>query len=132
MATTSLRKEIELTSPTRQRVMGIVFLVLAAGIWLLFGRGTEGGLTTTFNLVPGGIESNLPDWKLPTLATLNVMALFSAFAGGVQLVRGFGRRTNLVKLFQPVHEGKCEIVEGESPEEAGTSLAAKLREAKIL
>ena len=96
MATTSLRKEIELTSPTRQRVMGIVFLVLAAGIWLLFGRGTEGGLTTTFNLVPGGIESNLPDWKLPTLATLNVMALFSAFAGGVQLVRGFGRRTNLV------------------------------------
>ena len=36
------------------------------------------------------------------------------------------------KLFQPVHEGKCEIVEGESPEEAGTSLATKLREAKIL
>jgi electron transfer flavoprotein beta subunit len=43
-----------------------------------------------------------------------------------------GRRTNLLKLFQPVHEGKCEIVEGETPEEAGTSLATKLREAKIL
>jgi len=99
MATTSLRREIEVTSPTRQRVMGILFLLLAAGIWLLFGRGTEGGLTTTFNLVPGGIDSNLPDWKLPTLATLNVLAMVSAFVGGVQLVRGFGRRTNLILAF---------------------------------
>ena len=43
-----------------------------------------------------------------------------------------GRHTKLVKLFQPVREGKCEIVEGESPEEAAVNLAAKLREAKIL
>jgi ABC-type uncharacterized transport system permease subunit len=96
MATTSLRREIEVVSPTRQRVMGIVFLALAAGIWLLFGRGMQSGLTTTFDLVPGGIESNVPDWKLPTLATLNTLAIFSAFAGGAQLVRGFGRRTNLI------------------------------------
>jgi electron transfer flavoprotein beta subunit len=43
-----------------------------------------------------------------------------------------GRRTKLVKLFQPVHEGKCEIMEGESPEEAAANLAVKLREAKVL
>jgi electron transfer flavoprotein beta subunit len=43
-----------------------------------------------------------------------------------------GRRTRLLKLFQPVREGKCEIVGGESPEEAGVNLALKLREAKIL
>jgi electron transfer flavoprotein beta subunit len=43
-----------------------------------------------------------------------------------------GRRIKLTKLFQPVREGKCEIVEGESPEEAATNLANKLREAKIL
>ena len=43
-----------------------------------------------------------------------------------------GRRTKILKLFQPVHEGKCEIVEGESPEEAAVNLALKLREAKIL
>ena len=43
-----------------------------------------------------------------------------------------GRRTKLVKLFQPVREGKCEIVEGENPEEAGGNLATKLRSAKIL
>ena len=43
-----------------------------------------------------------------------------------------GRRARLLKLFQPVREGKCEVVEGESPEEAGANLALKLREAKIL
>ena len=43
-----------------------------------------------------------------------------------------GRRTKLLKLFQPVREGKCEIIEEESPEEAAVSLALKLREAKIL
>jgi electron transfer flavoprotein beta subunit len=43
-----------------------------------------------------------------------------------------GRRTKLVKLFQPVREGKCEIVGGGSPEEAGSNLAAKLKEAKVI
>lgn len=43
-----------------------------------------------------------------------------------------GRRNKLLKLFQPVREDKCEIVEGESPEEAAVNLAQKLREAKIL
>lgn len=43
-----------------------------------------------------------------------------------------GQRTKLFKLFQPVREGKCEIIGGETPEEAGTKLALKLREAKIL
>lgn len=43
-----------------------------------------------------------------------------------------GRRAKMVKLFQPVHEAQAEIVEGETPEEAGANLAVKLREAKIL
>ena len=43
-----------------------------------------------------------------------------------------GRRAKLLKLFQPVHEGKCEVIGGESPEEAGSILALKLREAKIV
>ncbi len=42
-----------------------------------------------------------------------------------------GRRTKLLKLFQPVHEGKCEIIEEESPEETADSLALKRREVKI-
>jgi len=43
-----------------------------------------------------------------------------------------GQRAKMLKLFQPVHEGKCEIAEGETPEEAAVNLALKLREAKIL
>jgi electron transfer flavoprotein beta subunit len=43
-----------------------------------------------------------------------------------------GRKTRLVKLFQPVREGKCEIVKGETAADAGTALAVKLREAKVI
>jgi electron transfer flavoprotein beta subunit len=43
-----------------------------------------------------------------------------------------GRRLQLLKLFQPVREGRCELIEGETPEEAGANLALKLREAKLL
>jgi len=43
-----------------------------------------------------------------------------------------GQRAQMLRLFQPIHEGKCEIVEGETPEEAAANLALKLREAKIL
>ena len=43
-----------------------------------------------------------------------------------------GRMANMLKLFQPVPEGKCEFAEGDTPEEAAVNLAGKLREAKIL
>ncbi|MFC1847581.1 electron transfer flavoprotein subunit beta/FixA family protein [Chloroflexota bacterium] len=43
-----------------------------------------------------------------------------------------GQHSKLLKLFQPVHEGKCEIIGGESPEEAGVNLALKLKESKVL
>jgi electron transfer flavoprotein beta subunit len=43
-----------------------------------------------------------------------------------------GQRASVQKLYQPVHEGKCEFAEGDNAEEVAASLAAKLREAKIL
>ena len=43
-----------------------------------------------------------------------------------------GRRTKLLKLFQPVKEAKCEIVEGETAAEAAEKLAFRLREAKVI
>jgi electron transfer flavoprotein beta subunit len=43
-----------------------------------------------------------------------------------------GRKTKLLKLFQPVREGKCELVAADSPAEAGTKLADKLRETKLI
>jgi len=43
-----------------------------------------------------------------------------------------GRRSKLDKLFQPIKEAKCEIIEGETPAEAGANLAVRLKEAKLL
>jgi electron transfer flavoprotein beta subunit len=43
-----------------------------------------------------------------------------------------GRRSKLMKLFQPVRDTKCEIVAADTPEDAATKLAQRLREAKVL
>jgi electron transfer flavoprotein beta subunit len=43
-----------------------------------------------------------------------------------------GRRVKLAKLFQPVKEVKCEIIEGETVAESGANLAVRLREAKLI
>ncbi len=43
-----------------------------------------------------------------------------------------GRRSRLVKLLKPVYESKCEIIDGETPEEAAVNLAEKLRQEKLL
>ena len=43
-----------------------------------------------------------------------------------------GRRVKLNRLYQPVHEARCEFIGGENPEEMGANLALKLREAKVL
>jgi len=43
-----------------------------------------------------------------------------------------GRRSHLVRLFQPAREGKCEMIEGETPEEAAVILAKRLKQEKLL
>jgi electron transfer flavoprotein beta subunit len=43
-----------------------------------------------------------------------------------------GRKAKLLKLFQPVREGKCEIIQGETAAEAAEKLAEKLREVKLI
>lgn len=42
------------------------------------------------------------------------------------------RRAKLLRLFIPHREGRCKIIEGETPEERGSNLALKLRTARIL
>ena len=43
-----------------------------------------------------------------------------------------GRRSKMLKLFKPVREETCEIIEGESEEDAGMNLALRLMEAEVL
>lgn len=47
-------------------------------------------------------------------------------------IGGNGRRARMVKLFQPVREGKCEIIAGENAADTAAKLALRLREAKII
>jgi len=43
-----------------------------------------------------------------------------------------GARAKLLKLFVPVKEARCEIIEGENPEDTAAKLALKLREVKLI
>jgi electron transfer flavoprotein beta subunit len=47
-------------------------------------------------------------------------------------IKGIMAAKKILRLVQPVHEGKCEFAEGDTPEEAAANLALKLRAAKIL
>jgi electron transfer flavoprotein beta subunit len=43
-----------------------------------------------------------------------------------------GARAELLKLFVPVKEARCEFIEGDNPEDAAAKLALKLREVKLI
>jgi simple sugar transport system permease protein len=100
MATTTLRHEVETISPTRKWVMGFLFLVIGAAIYLLFALQMDPDTVTTFVMVPGGVEAYLPDWILPSRLTLMILAVIAFALGLGQLVlpRGFGSRTSFVLL----------------------------------
>ena len=82
-------------SQIRRRVLGLVFLGVAALIWLAFVRGIDPEMTTKMRLVPGGSTVAVEDWEFNTQSALQVLAFGCAVLGAYQLVRGFGRRTGL-------------------------------------
>jgi simple sugar transport system permease protein len=98
MATTALRREVEFVSPIRQWVMGILFLALGFLVWLLFSRTITSDQVTIYVLNLSSASTKLPDWRLPTLATLNTLAILCGLLGILQLAlpRGFRGYTNLV------------------------------------
>ena len=87
---------IKHVSQSRRIVMGIVFLIISAAIYLIFARNLEPGVETTFRMVPGGSDQEIANWVFSTLPMLNVIAGVSLVAGGYQLARGFKKQTNLV------------------------------------
>jgi len=80
----------------RARTMGIVFLVFAVGILLLFVPGTTTSQRTTFTFQASRGEAlALPPLTFATLTGLYVLAILTAFLGAWQIARGF-RNRNLV------------------------------------
>jgi electron transfer flavoprotein beta subunit len=86
-----------------------------------------------------GVSSELGVPRYPTMkgimaAARKNVAVWSAQEINDYLSRHdpFTARVKMVRLFIPVHEGACEFVTGETPEEAGANLHLKLREAKLI
>ncbi len=82
-------------SPTRKLVMGIVEIMIAAIILLVFTKGMAAETKTTFVMTPGGITQGvMGNWTVPTQITLFTLAGLTLAIGVYQLVKGFGRTTN--------------------------------------
>ena len=94
MATIAIRRSAAPVSPTRQRVTGIFFIIVAVAIWGLFAAQVPADEVTTFGLTPGGSTVEVAPWVFPAMPALNILAILAALLGGLQLVRGFGSWTN--------------------------------------
>jgi ABC-type uncharacterized transport system permease subunit len=92
MATTTASLEAMRPTP-RARGSGIVLLILATLIFVLFAWPLDAGLTARFglNLSIGGVtpQVQLPDLVLPARLTITLFAVLAALLGGWQLLRGF-------------------------------------------
>lgn len=78
----------------RQRIIGVVYLLLAMVVAFFFGLGSEGD--ATFRLGEGGQDLDLT-FSASGMAWVTT-AIF-AFLAGIHLTRGMGRRTNVVLAF---------------------------------
>jgi simple sugar transport system permease protein len=81
---------------TRARVLGIVFLLLAVAMFLLFALGSEPGAKTTFTFGHTGGGASIADLVVPSRETALVLSIVCAFLAAVQLTRGFGAKVNAV------------------------------------
>lgn len=91
-AAAPLVAEVRPEGLTRQRVLGVAYLILAAVIAYFFTNVPEGAVST-FGLTLGPNPAvKLPDLVVPSAATAWLCAAFCAFSGAVQLVRGFGTK----------------------------------------
>ncbi len=100
MAATSAtiqRVRISDISPTRKIGTGVIEILVAIFIFFVFARTLASDSITTFVMTPGGITTGqMGDWVLPSQLTLWILAGLSLVIGLFQLLRGFGRLTNLM------------------------------------
>ena len=75
---------------TRQRVLGIIYLLVAVAMVIGFGVSVGGEADSTFSLTSPTAPVTLPDLVIPSAGTAYLLAAVVAFAGAIQLTRGFG------------------------------------------
>jgi simple sugar transport system permease protein len=80
----------------RQRILGIVFLALAAVVAFVLTAGVGGDETSSFGLNSGRPAISLPSLVVPSALTLYLISGLLAFIGAIQLTRGFTSRRAVV------------------------------------
>ncbi len=90
-------KHIDDVSPARRVGIGTTEILIALLIFFVFAVGTSADTLTRFVMTPGGIDQGtMRDLIFPSRLTLLVLAGIVLAIGLFQLVKGFGRRTNLM------------------------------------
>ncbi len=100
MAATSAtiqRVRISDITPTRKLSTGIIEILVAIFIFFVFAKTLTPDMITTFVMTPGGLTTGqMGDWVLSSQLTLWILSGLSLGIGLFQLIRGFGRLTNLM------------------------------------
>ncbi len=82
---------------TRARVYGAVTVLVALAMYFFFANGVDSSLQSTFGLNQGAVpkEQRVPDWVVPSYATVLGLAVVTGLLGAYQVVRGDSRTANL-------------------------------------
>lgn len=82
---------------TRARIYGVVTLLLAVAMYVFFANGVDPALQSSFGLNQGAVpkELRVPDWVVPSFATVAGLAAVTGALGLYQIVRGEQRTANV-------------------------------------
>jgi len=120
----SIAKKVEVVNEAArvERVIDDGYQVVEVTLPALITVGSEIGEPRypTIMGIKGANKKKQTLWKLADLGI------------GAKAVGAEGRINKLIKIYQPIIESKCEIIEGDSPAESGMKLAEKLRETMLI
>ena len=98
-AATTTGRALDLTerrARTRQRILGIFYLFVAAVMIIGFAVPVAGDDASRLGLNLPGVGITVPDLVVPSAATAYLLAAVVAAIGAMQLTRGFGARWAMV------------------------------------
>jgi len=91
------RQKINEISSVRKYVTGVIEIFVAVLIYLAFATKMASDTLTTFVMTPGGLDvGKMADLIVPTKITLILLSVFCLIIAGIQIVKGFGKLTNLM------------------------------------
>lgn len=91
------RVKISDISQTRKFATGVIEIMIAVFIYFVFAKTVLPGTLTKFVMTPGGITvGQMGDWIVNSQLTLWILAGLCLLIGIFQLIKGFGKSTNIL------------------------------------